>query len=223
MRPQPLVLAALTALLACGATRGDEVVVFEDGRTLEVQRIEHGPQVVVLELAGGGTLAVPASRIARTVARSVEAPPQPAAAPPPVEPAPLWRAAAGSLADLIGTAADRHRLEPALLVAVAHVESRFDPSAVSPKGAAGLLQLMPATAERFGVADVFDVAQNVEGGARYLSWLLARFDGRTELALAGYNAGEQVVERYRGIPPYAETRDYVSQVLQQLDRLSGRH
>jgi soluble lytic murein transglycosylase-like protein len=96
---------------------------------------------------------------------------------------------------------------------MAQTESAFDPVAVSHKGAAGLLQLMPATAERFGVQDVFDVPQNVEGAAKYLKWLLERFEGRTELALAGYNAGEGSVDRYQGIPPYRETRDYVTRVL----------
>jgi soluble lytic murein transglycosylase-like protein len=125
----------------------------------------------------------------------------------------LWRAAAGAYADLIEEAALRYGLDPALLTAMAQTESAFNPAAVSPKGAAGLLQLMPATAERFGVRDVFDVPQNVEGAAKYLKWLLERFEGRTELALAGYNAGEGTVDRYQGIPPYRETRDYVARVL----------
>ena len=107
----------------------------------------------------------------------------------------------------------------ALLTALAEVESSFDPLAVSPKGARGLLQLMPATAERFGVGDPFDVAQNVEGGARYLSWLLDRFGGRADLALAGYNAGEGAVDRHRGVPPYPETRRYVRLVLEGAARL----
>ena len=137
-----------------------------------------------------------------------------------VEAPSAWRAAAGPYAELIGRTARRHELDPALLAAIAEIESAFDPQAVSPAGACGLLQLMPDTAARFGVSDVFDVAQNVEGGARYLSWLLQRFGGRTELALAGYNAGEGAVERYAGIPPYHETRDYVRRVLTGAARLS---
>ena len=101
---------------------------------------------------------------------------------------------------------------------MALAESALDPAAISPKGAVGLLQLMPATAKRFGVDDRRDPAQNVEGGARYLSWLLDRFDGRTELAVAGYNAGEGAVERHGGIPPYRETRAYVQRVMTAVER-----
>jgi soluble lytic murein transglycosylase-like protein len=132
-----------------------------------------------------------------------------------------WRRVAGSFADHIARAARDHRVDPVLLTAVAQAESNFDPRAVSPKGALGLMQLMPQTAERFGVADVFDVSQNVNGGARYLSWLLERFDGQTELALAGYNAGEGAVDRYSGIPPYPETEDYVEKVLRQAARMGS--
>jgi soluble lytic murein transglycosylase-like protein len=96
---------------------------------------------------------------------------------------------------------------------VAKVESNFDPFAVSPRGACGILQLMPKTARRFGVEKIFDADQNIDGGARYLRWLLDRFGGRVDLALAGYNAGEGAVERHRGIPPFAETQWYVLKVL----------
>ena len=108
-----------------------------------------------------------------------------------------------------------------MLTAVALAESAFNPRAVSSKGAGGLLQLMPATAERFGVRDVFDASQNVEGGAKYLRWLLQRYEGRTDLALAGYNAGEGAVDRHNGIPPYSETQQYVTRVLANADRLVG--
>jgi soluble lytic murein transglycosylase-like protein len=131
-----------------------------------------------------------------------------------------WRSAAGQYADIVARAASKHDLDPALLAAVAHVESRFNPQAVSPKGAQGILQLMPQTAKRFGVKDAFDATQNVEAGARYLSWLLTRYEGRTDLALAGYNAGENAVDRYKGIPPYPETRTYVTRVMRQVDQLA---
>jgi soluble lytic murein transglycosylase-like protein len=104
---------------------------------------------------------------------------------------------------------------------MAEAESAFDPSAVSHKGAQGLLQLMPQTAERFGVRDAFDASQNVDGGARYIKWLLERYDGRIDLALAGYNAGEAAVDRYQGIPPYRETQAYVVRVMENADRLSA--
>ena len=114
---------------------------------------------------------------------------------------------------LIIEAASAHGLSASLLRAVIAVESAFNPDAISSKGAQGLMQLMPATATRFGVIDPFDPAQNIEGGARYLAWLLDEF-GSLELALAGYNAGEAAVRQYDlTIPPYPETQIYVHKVL----------
>jgi len=105
-------------------------------------------------------------------------------------------------------------VESALLHAVISVESRYNPKAVSKKGAAGLMQLMPQTAKRYGVADAFDPLQNLNGGARYLRDLLRLFNNNTSLALAAYNAGEQAVMKYGNrIPPYRETLNYVPQVL----------
>ena len=108
--------------------------------------------------------------------------------------------------------APEYGLDPGLVAAVIRTESNFDPKARSPKDARGLMQLIPATAERFGVEDVWDPVDNLRGGLAYLRWLLDHFDGDLELALAGYNAGENAVRRYRGIPPYAETRRYVKRV-----------
>ncbi|MBD5802896.1 Membrane-bound lytic murein transglycosylase F precursor [Azoarcus sp. Aa7] len=123
------------------------------------------------------------------------------------------------LTPLIHDAARRHRLDPALIEAVAFVESRFDERARSPKGALGLMQLMPATATRFGVRDPFDARQNLAGGAQYLRELLDRF-ASLPLALAAYNAGEGAVERHGGsVPPYAETMMYVPRVLERYQAL----
>lgn len=108
--------------------------------------------------------------------------------------------------------APRYRLDPGLVLAVIRAESNFDPTALSPKDARGLMQLIPATASRFGVTDVWDPLDNIKGGMAYLRWLLDHFDGDEALALAGYNAGEGAVRRYRGIPPYAETRNYVKKI-----------
>lgn len=120
----------------------------------------------------------------------------------------------------VASTAAAHGLEPALLHAVIGVESSYRSDAVSSKGARGLMQLMPATAKRFGVADAFDPAQNLRGGARYLRALLDLFDEDTELALAAYNAGERSVVRHgRRIPPYAETRAYVPKVMQRYRHL----
>ena len=125
------------------------------------------------------------------------------------------------LTDLIREVARAQDVSPQLLQAVVAVESGFDPKAISRKGAMGLMQLMPDTARRFKVADPFDARQNLAGGATYLKWLLEKFGGDVQLALAGYNAGENAVVRAGfQIPPYAETRAYVPRVLKHMQRAS---
>ncbi|MEM7188801.1 MAG: lytic transglycosylase domain-containing protein [Pseudomonadota bacterium] len=121
----------------------------------------------------------------------------------------------------ISAAAKRHNVSEMILIAVISVESRGRAKAVSPKGARGLMQLMPATAKRFGVSDSLDPAQNIGGGASYLNWLLTEFGGDPLLALAGYNAGEGAVRKHKGVPPYAETRDYVVKVFDALSALQA--
>jgi soluble lytic murein transglycosylase-like protein len=113
--------------------------------------------------------------------------------------------------------AAEHSLPPELLHSVIQVESNYNPGAVSPKGAQGLMQLMPDTARRFGVPNSFDPVENIQGGAKYLKYLLELYKGDYPRALAAYNAGEKAVARYGGIPPYAETRNYVVQVQRRID------
>jgi soluble lytic murein transglycosylase-like protein len=119
--------------------------------------------------------------------------------------------------EIIDSAAARHGVPAQLVRAVIKVESDFQERARSPQGAMGLMQLMPDTARRFSVADPYNARQNVEGGIKYLKLLLKRFP-TTALALAAYNAGEATVDRFRGIPPYAETHNYVRRIL----RIAGQ-
>jgi len=117
-----------------------------------------------------------------------------------------------SVHDLIQYYSHRHKLDPALVKAVVKAESNFDSSCVSKAGARGLMQVLPTTAAEMDIYDLFDPAQNIAAGSRYLQQMLKRFNGDLDLALAAYNAGPSVVERYAGIPPYAETRAYVKNV-----------
>lgn len=124
--------------------------------------------------------------------------------------------ASGEIAKLVRSLAPRYSLDPNLVLAVIEAESGFNAKARSPKDAQGLMQLIPATASRFGVKDVWDPEQNLRGGMAYLRWLLDRFDGDVKLALAGYNAGEKAVERHGGIPPYNETKNYVKKIIRRI-------
>jgi len=118
----------------------------------------------------------------------------------------------------ISTAAAQFGVEEAIVRAIIHAESAYNVNAMSRVGAQGLMQLMPATARRFGVTNAFDPAQNIRGGVQYLGWLLKRFNGDLKLAAAGYNAGEGAVAKYNGVPPYAETQRYVQRVAVLADR-----
>ncbi len=114
---------------------------------------------------------------------------------------------------IIFRASKREGIDPRFIHAVIQQESRYDPDATSPAGAKGLMQLMPATAKRFKCDDLSDQACNVQAGTKYLAWLLKRFNGDVSLALAGYNAGEGAVDKYKGIPPYHETENYVKKIV----------
>ncbi|MCP3854971.1 MAG: transglycosylase SLT domain-containing protein [Actinomycetia bacterium] len=175
--------------------RHPAVTTVDPGQIVGVRRlVTDAPSVSPLTVAGGGQMA-----------------PRPASvSASPVDPGPIRRAAA-PYSGLLATAGRQHQLDPALLTAVASVESAFDPSAVSSAGAQGLMQFMPATAASFGI-DPLDPAQAIDGAGAYLRQLLDQF-GSLELALAGYNAGPGAVTRSGGIPPYAETRSYVTKVL----------
>ena len=123
-----------------------------------------------------------------------------------------------TLNEVIDTIGDRHHIDPDLINSVIRAESGFKPHAVSPKGAQGLMQLMPHTASQLGVANAFDPKANVEGGTRYLRELLERYNFDLVKALAAYNAGPHRVEQYRGVPPYYETRAYVASIIRDFNR-----
>lgn len=130
-----------------------------------------------------------------------------------------WSLNRAAYDDLIRSTALQHGVDPNLVRAVVHAESGFNPQALSPKGATGLMQLMPATASRFGVSNIYDPNENVRGGVAYLRFLLNLFNQDARLAVAAYNAGEGAVQKFGGIPPYDETTTYVARVM----NLHGRY
>ena len=188
-------------LLAPGTGARAEIALLSSGLTLKLEshRFEEG--AVVLLLKGGGEVGVPPGAVRGFVPDEIL---DEVAVP-----------AGGDLREIAAAAARRHGLDPALVLAVVSVESGFRPEAVSPKGAQGLMQLMPRTAASLGVADALDPEQNLDGGARHLGQLLDRYGGDLTRALAAYNAGEGAVQRHGGVPPYRETRAYVKKVLER--------
>ena len=172
--------------------------------------------VRMLATVGGPPNFVPDCMIDRTPPQMSA--PRPRVAAPPVELIPPD--APKHIVDLVRRHAPQYKLSPSLVLAFIKVESNYDTIALSPKNAKGLMQLIPETATRFGVARPYDAEQNIRGGMAYLSWLMAYFEGNVPLVAAAYNAGEGAVNRYRGVPPYAETRAYVARILGGYGRVS---
>jgi len=233
--PGRLIPMTLSVLVAAGlsgdvqARQGSPAwrVQFTSGGSIDVSSCTFDDGRLVLFLEDGGTFTVSKSQVRRVerVEIPLEEPPaavEPlqAAAPvidPPgsiaVSPAVPPAATGPDIDTLVNEAAARYGLEADLLAAVIAVESGYRPGAVSPKGAQGLMQLMPGTARELAVTDAFDPAQNIDAGARHLKRLLDQNGGRYWRALAAYNAGEGNVARYKGLPPFRETMSYVRQVL----------
>ena len=202
----------LTAILCAGTVpAAAEIALLTNGQTFKVDGHRVEGELVWLTLRGGGQVALPAGHVRGYVPDEVLEELELAVARTAVS----VTAGAEEIRSLAVDAARRHGLDPDLVVAVAAVESGFRPTAVSPKGAQGVMQLMPGTARDLGVSDPLDPAANVDAGTRYLRDLLARFDGDLSKALAAYNAGPGAVARHQGVPPYRETRDYVKKVLRR--------
>jgi soluble lytic murein transglycosylase-like protein len=201
------VIAAACVLAADVASA--ELVFFQTGRTLSVKGHRDEGDAIVLLLRGGGEVVCPRAVVAQIVPDEVPIADDPTSLP-------ALAAAMQVPAEyqaLIERTAARHGVDAKLVQAVIQVESAYRAEARSRKGAIGLMQLMPETARRFAVKDPYDPGANIDGGIRYLRFLLDRFEPDIKLALAAYNAGEAAVEKFRGIPPYTETRNYVQAVL----------
>lgn len=200
-----------------------ELVFLTNGRTLSVKSYAVDGDAITLSLRAGGTMSLPRSLVER-IAEDEVAYPEPetaavqmaASAMPAPAQTPDGVLAAKPYADLISTVATAHGVDAKLVHAVVEAESNYQARARSPKGARGLMQLMPDTARQYAVRDPYDPQSNLDAGVRHLKDLLSRLDLR--LALAAYNAGEGVVRRYDGMPPFPETRSYVRRILARVAR-----
>ena len=204
-----LLLVAVLLVVEAAPARA-EIALLSSGATLKVTAQRRDGDMVFLSLKGGGEVGVAASELRGVVPDEVLDEVVLSAGAKPTD-----------LAEMVEAAARRHGLDPELVRAVVAVESGFRPNAVSPKGAQGLMQLMPATAKSLGVKDAFDPFSNLDGGTRYLRLLVTRYGGDLNRALAAYNAGEGAVARHGGVPPYPETLAYVRKVLERA-QASGR-
>jgi soluble lytic murein transglycosylase-like protein len=194
---------------------GAELAYFASGDSLSIKTHREEGDSLVLSLRTGGEIVCDRSLIVRFAPDEIPYPEPVAAEIAEAQTAPV-AVAAVLYGDIIDQVSAKHNVDANLVKAMITVESGYQSRARSRKGAMGLMQLMPATARRFNVRDPYNPQSNIEGGIKYLKTLLDRFPER--LAIAAYNAGEAAVERFRGVPPYAETRDYVTRVLQIVGR-----
>jgi soluble lytic murein transglycosylase-like protein len=205
-------LAAIVGLCVAPAIAQAEIAVLTNGITMKVSSYRFDERTVTLFLKGGGDVTVPSSLIQGVVPDEVvDEIVEEVKAAVAAEPSTDGR----DLRTLATETARRHGIDPELVLAVVSVESAFRPDAISPKGAQGLMQLMPGTARELGVKDPLDPAANLDGGTRYLNALLQQYKGDLKRALAAYNAGAGAVKRHGGVPPYRETREYVQKVLER--------
>jgi soluble lytic murein transglycosylase-like protein len=215
MNKTPAILLAAWAVLGISVPARAELVYFASGRSMSVKGHRTEGNAIVLMLRAGGEIVCDPATVARIAPDEVpypepepDTPPPAAEAVPPLSPVPY--------AAIIDKVAKEQQVDAKLVRAVIQVESAFNERARSKKGAMGLMQLMPATARQYSVANPYDPESNIEAGIKHLKSLLDRLP--VNLAIAAYNAGEAAVQRFRGVPPYPETRDYVARVLFLLSR-----
>jgi membrane-bound lytic murein transglycosylase B len=223
-------LLPFAALLALASPAGASIALFVDGRAMKISAYKVvGESDIQLTLKSGGAITVPLARIDRVVDDEVVPPAIVEEVKKAVEkdggifPTRSWRyddkrgpIFKSKFDSLIVEAAKKFDVDAALVSAVIKAESDFNSREVSNKGARGLMQLMPSTAERFGVTDSYDPAANIYGGVRYLRWLLQTFKGNADLAVAAYNAGEGNVWKYNGVPPFRETITYINRIAKHI-------
>ena len=216
----PSIVAAVATLIAVSAWATPahaELVYFQSGRALSVRAIRSDGDLLILKLRSGGEVTCDRDVIARVEPDEVEYPEEVIEATPVAKASIQLPPVPAHYRQLIDTAAAKHGVDPRVVQALIQVESGFRSRAVSPKGARGLMQILPSTGRQYGALDLFDPQVNLDAGVRHLKSLLDRFD--LPLALAAYNAGEGAVERFGGIPPFRETRNYVTRILGLLERI----
>lgn len=208
---RPVFLAAVLFLGSSAAFA--DTLYLRSGKTLKIEALSCTASACVATLKGGDIELRPIDVERVEPDEEVDAEPVAETPPPTAGDAPPR-----TIEQLVEAAAHRYALPRSLVRAVARAESAFDPAAVSPKGAQGVMQLMPGTAKELGVSNAFDPAQNIDAGARLLRQLLEKYQGRVAEALAAYNAGAGAVAKHNGVPPYRETRGYIRKVVREFER-----
>ena len=224
-----MIKRALLAVAVFGFAQAasTSIAIFTDGRAMKIDAYKVEDQSIHLKLKSGGAITIPLQRIDRIVNDEIITPEVVAEVKKIVEegvfPKRSWRYSEASkplfktnFDKLIDEAARHFDVDAALVSAVIKAESDYDPRTLSNKGARGLMQFMPSTAERFGVTNSFDPTANVFAGTRYLHWLLNTFDSNADLAVAAYNAGEGNVWKYNGVPPFRETLTYIRRIAKHI-------
>ena len=212
-----IVPASIFALAVTAVPASAEIVYLSSGKTLSVKSHRIEGESIILTMRSGGEVTCDKSIIEKIVADEVpheepkpEAPTTVAQAPSAADPALLETTPYG---EIIAAMSQAHGVDPMLVRALIQVESNYRPGAKSHKGAMGLMQLMPSTARQYRLRNPYDPTANIGAGVKHLKGLIDRMDGAIDMALAAYNAGEGAVKKFKGIPPYRETRNYVSRIL----------